>query len=364
MKTIPLSVDNNPKDVSRIFDSTIDPLVRLRTIEAGEFEDIASEWAVGYLNQFENYKNVAQMGGSKDSGRDIVAYIDESLQTFDIFQCKKYKDPLTPSAYMSEFGKLCYYTFIGKYNVPRKYYIVASNGIGQDLRELVEHPKTINKLLIDNWDKHCKPKKKIVSEGLPLSDELKAYIINFDFSIVSEISPPTLLEQFSKTIWYKYHFGGGIKKRPRVAKPIEVLDEEEIRMEYVTQLMKVYGKHENVVISDVESLKPIRKLYSHFKRQRECFHNARALERFTRDELINDDIYDDLKNQVYHGVATTCDSDFDDDLKRVDETVARAQVLVIKTSELDDITTLEKSGICHDLVNDGEMSWIYDEKED
>ena len=79
----------------------------------------------------------------------------------------------------------------------------------------------------------------------------------------------------------------------------------------MTQLMKVYGKHENVVISDVESLKPIRKLYSHFKRQRECFHNARALERFTRDELINDDIYDDLKNQVYHGVATTCDSDFE-----------------------------------------------------
>lgn len=119
------------------------------------------------------------MGGSKDSGRDIVAYIDESLQTFDIFQCKKYKDPLTPSAYMSEFGKLCHYTFKGKYNVPRKYYIVASNGIGQDLRELIEHPKTINKLLIDNWDKYCKPKKKIVTEGSPLSDELKAYIFKF-----------------------------------------------------------------------------------------------------------------------------------------------------------------------------------------
>lgn len=364
MKIIPLSVNNNPKDISRIFDSSIDPLVRLRTIEAGEFEDIACEWSVGYLSKFENYKNVAQMGGSKDSGRDIVAYIDESLQTFDIFQCKKYKDPLTPSVYMSEFGKLCYYTFTGKYNIPRKYYIVASNGIGQDLRELIEHPHKINKLLIDNWDRHCEPKKKIVSEGLPLSDELKTYILTFDFSIVSEISPPTLLEQFAKTIWYKYHFGGGIKKRPRVAKPIDILDDEEIRMEYVNQLIKVYGNHESINIRDVESLKPIKKLYSHFKRQRECFHNARALERFTRDELINDDIYDDLKNQVYHGVATTCESDFDDDLKRVDETVARAQVLAVKTSELDDITIMEKSGICHDLVNDGEMSWIYDKKED
>ncbi len=148
MKVEPLPNLEPPKDSSRIWDLTIDPLVRLSTIEAGEFEVIACEWASGYLTQCEHYKNVAQIGGSKDSGRDIVAYLDESLQEFDIFQCKRYKDPLSPSVYMSEFGKLCYYTKIGKYNKPRKYFIVASNGIGQDLRELIEHPKTINQQLI------------------------------------------------------------------------------------------------------------------------------------------------------------------------------------------------------------------------
>lgn len=364
MNIIPLPVNETPKDISRIFDSTIDSIVRLRTIESGEFEDIACEWASGYLTKFEHYKNVAQIGGSKDSGRDIVAYLDDDLQRFDIFQCKRYKDPLSPSVYMSEFGKLCYYTMIGKYNKPRKYFIVASNGIGQDLRELIEHPKTINQRLIKDWDKDCKPKKKILSDGLLLSDELKEYIMEFDFSIVSEISPQTLLEQFAKTSWYKYHFGGGLKQRPRVKKPKEVLGTEEIKMEYVHQLLQVYSNHENVEIKDVDSLKPKKKLHNHFKRQRECFHNARALERFTRDELINDDVYDDLKNQVYHGVITVCEADYDDDLKRVDDTVARSQVLPIKTVELGDISILEKSGICHDLVNDGEMSWIDDENED
>ncbi|MDD3404617.1 MAG: restriction endonuclease [Hespellia sp.] len=254
MNTIPLPSVEAPQDTSRIFDVSIKPLDRLRTIESGEFEDIVCQWASGYLANSENYKNVAQLGGSKDSGRDIVAYLDDTMQTFDIFQCKRYKEPLSPSVYMSEFGKLCYYTMIGKYNMPRKYFIVASNGIGQDLRELVEHPKTINSQLISTWDKYCKPKRKIVAEGLPLTDEIKDYVENFDFTIVSEISPPTLLEQFSTTSWYKYHFGGGLRQRPRVQKPQDELESDEVTMEYVCQLMQAYSQREKKTITDIRFL--------------------------------------------------------------------------------------------------------------
>lgn len=365
MNVIPLPHIGPPKDTSRIFDLSIDPLIRLRSIEDGEFEDITCQWASGYLAKCEHYKNIAQIGGSKDSGRDIVAYLDESLQKFDIFQCKRYKEPLSPSVYMSEFGKLCYYTMTGKYNIPRKYFIVASNGIGQELRGLVEHPESINKYLIEKWNKYCEPKKKIIADGLPLTDRLKEYITKFDFSIVSEISPQTLLEQFVKTNWYKYHFGGGLRQRPRIQKLKENLTFEETSMEYVDQLLKVYSKHENKKITNVENLKPFKNLHGHFKRQRECFHTARALKRFTRDEFINDEVYDDLKKQVYYGVINTCESEYEDDLKRVDNTVGRSQILPIKTAELGEINILEKSGICHDLVNDGEMRWVgNDEKQD
>ncbi|QEH69965.1 ABC-three component system protein [Cellulosilyticum sp. WCF-2] len=364
MDVIPLPNNEVPRDTSRIFDLSIDPLVRLRTIEAGEFEDIVCQWASGYLSKCENYKNIVQIGGSKDSGRDIVAYLDESLQQFDIFQCKRYKEPLTPSTYLSEFGKLCYYTMIGKYNMPRKYFIVASNGIGQDLRELVEHPQKINTQLIMNWDKYCKPKKKIIAEGVLLSDELKEYILKFDFSIVSEVSPQSLLEQFATTVWYKYHFGGGIHQRSRMQKPQEELKIEEVKMEYINQLMKVYSNHENRNIEEIENLKTIKKLYRHFMRQRESFYNACALKRFARDEFINDEVYEDLKNQIYHGVVNICESSFEDDLKRVDETIERAQILPIQVTELNDISILEKSGICHDLVNDKELRWIEDDKEE
>ena len=39
-------------------------------------------------------------------------------------------------------------------------------------------------------------------------------------------------------------------------------------------------------------------------------------------------------------------------------TIDRAQILPVVSNELRDITILDKSGICHDLVNDGEMRWV------
>lgn len=44
MQVIPLPAIGSPQDTSRIFDVSINPLVRLRTIEAGEFEGLLVIW--------------------------------------------------------------------------------------------------------------------------------------------------------------------------------------------------------------------------------------------------------------------------------------------------------------------------------
>ena len=229
------------------------------------------------------------------------------------------------------------------------------------MRELVENPSKINNALLNGWGKYCAPEKKITAEGIQLTPALQKYITDFDFSIVSEISPPTLLEQFSKTNWYKYHFGGGLRKRPTVVGPPNDLSADETKMEYVMQLLKAYSNHETKDISNVDDLQAVPKLYRHFKRQREYFHNARALKRFSRDEFLNDNPYESVKHQVYHGVISVCESTYSDDLTRVNETISRAQILPIITNEFGDISILEKSGMCHDLVNENEMRWVDDE---
>ena len=356
MKTQPLSSPERPKNTSRIFDTT-EPQLRLKTMGEDEFERVVGEWAYSCLRKEKKYSNVALLGGSGDSGRDLVAYIDDNMQKFDIYQCKRYEKPLSPSTYMIEFGKLCYYTYIGEYVVPNKYYIVASNGIGQSLRKLIEHPKQINTELINTWDEKCGKKRQIIAEGIKMTDSLRKYIEEFDFSIVSDIAPITLLDEFSKSPWYKYHFGGGIKKRPTFEKPSEQLKKSEKTMPYVKQLLKVYSKEAGQVYETHEDLKNNQKLYKHFMRQREGFFSAQSLKRFARDELLNEDSYNSLKGQVEFGIMDVYENEYSSELERVKETTKQANSLGVSCEEIKDVTIYDKTGMCHELVNDEKIIW-------
>lgn len=356
MKTYPLPSPERPKNTSRIFDTT-EPQLRLKTMGEDEFERVVGEWACSCLKKENKYSNVALLGGSGDSGRDLVANIDDNMKEFDIYQCKRYEKPLSPSVYMIEFGKICYYTYIGEYAIPNKYYIVASNGIGQSLRKLIEHPKQINIELIKVWNEKCGKKRQITANGIKMTDDLRKYIEEFDFSIVSDISPITLIDDFSKSPWYKYHFGGGIKKRPASEKPSEKLNNSEKTMPYVKQLLNVYSKEAGQVYETHEELKNNKKLYRHFMRQREGFFSAQSLKRFARDELLNEDSYDSLKEQIEFGILDVYENEYSSELERVKETTKQANSLSISCEEIKDITIQDKTGMCHELVNDDRIVW-------
>lgn len=356
MKTRPILTPKKPKDTSRIFDTT-EPLLRLRDMGDDEFERVVGEWAYSCLKNSEKYSNVALMGGSGDSGRDLVAYIDSDMNKFDIYQCKQYDKPLSPAAYMVEFGKLCYYTFIGEYNVPQKYYIVASNGIGKSLRSLIENPSEINKKLIEEWDDKCGKKRQIISDGIKLTDELKKYIEEFDFSIVSDVSPITLIEDFSSSVWYKYHFGGGLKRRPKYEKPPEKLEPDEKKLPYVRQLLQVYSKEGQQEYKTQDELKQEQEFYKHFLRQREGYFSAQSLKRFVRDELVDEESYEQLKDQVEYGVMDIYERKYESELQRVKSTTQQANTLNISNDEIKNVTVQDKTGMCHELVNESRLTW-------
>ncbi|MGL5714400.1 MAG: ABC-three component system protein [Paraclostridium sp.] len=336
--------------------SNIHPLDRLKIMGDSEFEDLVLEWANGYIKN--NYYKVSTMAGSGDKGRDIVAYYDD--RKYDIYQCKHYSSPLSPSNYWIEFGKLCYYTYNKDYEIPRKYYIVASNGIGQALRDLVDKPSSINQGLIDSWDKHCK-KKITQNQEIILDGKFLEYIKKFDFSIVNDIPPINLIEQYSTTVWYKFRFGGGIKKREKPDIPLDISIEEE-EMNYVKELLQVYSEKNNTSIVNIENLRNEVKSFNHFVRQREDFYFAQSLKRFSRDEYIDTEPFDDIKREVYKGVIDCFEDEYNTNYKKVNEVLKVARSIYLESEELGDIKPSEKSGICHEMVNEGEISWV-DENE-
>ncbi|HFF9302299.1 hypothetical protein P5E41_08395 [Clostridium perfringens] len=330
----------------------IPPLDRLKIMGEDDFEDLVLEWANGYIKN--KYIKVSRMAGSGDKGRDIVAYYED--RKYDIYQCKHYEKTLSPSNYWVEFGKLCYYTYNKSYNIPRKYYIVASNGIGQSLRDYIDDPTSINKELINQWNKYCKNciTKK---EAVLLDGEFLKYVRKFDFSIIDDLPPIKLIEQYAETAYYKFRFGGGIKKRVKPNIPEKISNEEQ-ELNYIKELYRVYSYEVGQEILNINQLQSNSKLYSHLVRQREDFYMAQALKRFSRDEYLDTEPYNDVRKEIFKGIIDYCEDEHENYFKKVKGTLNLARSIVLESMELGVILPSEKVGICHDLVNDSEISWV------
>lgn len=103
------------------------------------------------------------------------------------------------------------FSYRGDFAIPRHYYIVSKLGVGTSLGDLLTSPSDLKTRLKDNWARYVKD-KITAGTSIVLSGELEQYVDKFDFSIISCIEPITFLEQFKKTSWYAYRFGGLQKK--------------------------------------------------------------------------------------------------------------------------------------------------------
>src|SRR5262245_19475582 len=118
-----------PKDDGSAADKKLDlsqghytPWQVIQSYDDLVWEQFITEWSEGFEPA---YHQVLRLGGAGYKGRDGVAYADDpaiATTPWDNYQCKRYKDPLTPTDVYVELGKLCFYAQRGDFSVPRKYY--------------------------------------------------------------------------------------------------------------------------------------------------------------------------------------------------------------------------------------------------
>ncbi|RYE93024.1 MAG: hypothetical protein EOO77_46030, partial [Oxalobacteraceae bacterium] len=155
----------------------IPPIERIKLFSADQWEAVVDEWA----SSLPAYQLVERAGGAGDKGCDVIATVDPFNPTsdWDNYQCKHYDHPLAPSDIWVELGKLCYYTFIGDYSVPRAYRFVAPRGVGTKLLNLIKKPEKLREELIANWAPKCAA--QITSaKSVPLEGNLLEYVKAFD----------------------------------------------------------------------------------------------------------------------------------------------------------------------------------------
>ena len=164
----------------------VPPIDRLRIMSPKAWTDFTLEWADSLKAK---YEVVERCDGAGDMGRDVIAF-EKSGQgdPWDNYQCKYYDHQLAPGDIWLELGKLCYYTFIGEFSAPRRYFFVAPQGAGPRLSSLLRSPNELRTELLANWAPKCQD--EITStKAIVLDHGLTAYIQTLNFSIFSAPSP-------------------------------------------------------------------------------------------------------------------------------------------------------------------------------
>ena len=111
-------IDNEDLSNRNVFISHAKPAVELlEDLNDESFENFVLEWAFGY-NKKKYPGGVFKVAGPGDKGRDVVCFMtDPKLPNanWDNYQCKYYKDKLSPSNIWEEIGKIIYYSFKKEY---------------------------------------------------------------------------------------------------------------------------------------------------------------------------------------------------------------------------------------------------------
>ncbi len=331
--------------------------IRVKNFSPDEWEDFIEEWAASLEN---SYIKVRRFGGPGDCGVDIAGFCtDRGFEdTWDNYQCKRYAHPLRPSDIWVELGKIIYYSHICEYTPPRKHYFVASLGVGTTLEKLLNKPTELCKKLKENWDGHCKSEITTTKE-IVLSGDLLSYLESFNFTIFSSKSHVELIEAHSHTGFHAVRFGGGLPARPDPEAPPAVPTASESR--YIRQLLNAYGDHLGTPLRDTNALVAYSMLEKDFRRQRERFYHAEALRNFARD-TVPEGTFDDLQNEVYHGVVDVTDAIHSNGYDRMKATVAQASTVALTANPLASATkSQDRQGICHQLANEDRLKWVMDD---
>ena len=328
--------------------------IRVKNFSSDQWEAFIEEWASSLGN---SYVKVRRFGGAGDCGVDIAGFCtDKGFEdTWDNYQCKHYANPLRPSDIWVELGKIIYYSHIGEYTPPRKHYFVASLGVGTNLEKLLNKPTDLHEQFKENWDGHCKSKITTTKE-INLSGKLLSYVDAFDFTIFSSKSHIELIDAHTHTGFHAVRFGGGLPARPNPEVPPAVPAASESR--YIRQLLDAYGDHLGTSLHNMSALVVHSMLEKDFRRQRERFYHAEALRNFSRD-TVPEGTFDDLQDEVYHGVVDVTDATHPNGFERMKATVAQASTVALTANPLASVTKAQdRQGICHQLANEDRFNWV------
>ncbi|MFB0488650.1 hypothetical protein ABIE45_001236 [Methylobacterium sp. OAE515] len=336
----------------------VSELDRLAQFSPAEFERFTLEWASDFLAaKIPEIVEVQQRGGAGDKGRDVIAWLDPTTapkRRWRLYQCKHYGSALGAGTAAGEIAKVMFYTQRGDYTAPEKYVFITHKGVTSPFQDLLDAPDELRKFVINNWDKYCR--EEVRKEPLELTEDLRAHIDNFDFTIFGAKQPLELLNEHAATRYHLTVFGAPLIDRANPpAPPSEVSPGE---MGYITQLFDVIGEQIGSPVSSLSDFSHIDKHRRLFDRSRLTFYSTEGLKELARDQMADVRFFHSLLNEfsdgLYHWYSDAQWSGY----QRLLNTVKGAQQIQLGSHALaPHVLANDREGMCHQMANEGLVQW-------
>lgn len=329
------------------------PSAIIMTWDDATWEEFIHDWLIEC--HFEEYVAHERLGGAGDKGRDVVGFVTDPHNDDYIwhnYQCKFYSSNLNFSEVATEFGKLIYFTMNGDFPVPEKYYFVSPKDLSTSFSELLRDPVSLKDKILKTWDKTIS--HKITSKAvIKLDDNLIKYIQNFNFNIFYSLPLLRILSEIAKTPLYFKYFNQMFHARQL---PPSTPDyDPTVESVYVGQLLEVYSEVSSVGAMDLTNL--IMPYNRHFSGCRNDFYFASSLSRYMRDSFIEDN-FKILKSYISSSIESVLYKNYNNSFERCNDILSHASLTNISHPVLSKICEApDKKGICHHMINDGELQW-------
>jgi hypothetical protein len=348
-----------------LFGPPVEPLERIKGYSPEKFEDFICEWAFYYVQEIlKQYQQISHFGGAGDKGRDIVAYIDLASKACDIFQCKHYDHPLSPSDVWLELAKLCYYTHIKTIPIPRRYRFVAPQDVSAATGLLLEAPNDLRSGLIEVWQAATKEplsKKLVKGTSILLDGDLLKHVNAFDFTIIGYKPILEVVAEHRKTTRFAPRFGGGLTK-PLPSTPVPPTQLAAHETTYTSKLIDAYRDNLKDPAFDFDNLPAQVPFHRHFNRSRERFYCAETLREFARDALPEGTTFKAVQDQVFDRVVDVVEATHPCGYTRLVAVTNIAGGMQVTNHPLGVyLQTKSLQGICHQLANDDRITWVNDD---
>ncbi|TYS69711.1 hypothetical protein FZC76_05595 [Sutcliffiella horikoshii] len=151
-------------------------------------------------------------------------------------------------------------------------------------------------------------------------------------------------------------------KKPDAQTPPKNFDKKE--MTYVSELLAAYADDNGKKVIRKEDIVEHPKYGENFQRHRKDYYAAETIRQSARDILLDTekDEFSILTEETYDGIIDVHEDDYNNGYKRLKSVMKHVTTIQLNKSILNSfpgwISTSEKKGVCHILVNDGKIKWV------